>query len=185
MRKLIYIGVLMAIGLVSFSSFSGAASKVKLEEIVMQQEMEIDGLKAQLADTSKRLEALEKEPSNTNESLTERMNSAEKNINTLMKIHNIDEKSILNYVENLPTHYRRAFTEYYFSIEPNVLHLADDVVIGSEYYNILDYISISEIQEIVKKAYYESKHKDSGYTTVKIYYTTPDKTRAVLDVPLK
>jgi hypothetical protein len=71
MRKIIVlVGIFTILGIGGFIGKAidvNATSKVELEDIVMKQQADIESLKSQLSDTTKRLEALESKQSNTDQ----------------------------------------------------------------------------------------------------------------------
>ncbi|WP_404330356.1 hypothetical protein [Mesobacillus maritimus] len=160
-----------------------AVSKKALEEIVMEQQMAIEALQTQLLAVEEKVEAL---AWNNNENMVLRLSQSEDNINRLMKIHGIDEESIQEDLTRIPEQLRGIIREGlmvtplardYFSYD-------DMATIGNPYYNIFEYISEKEIQELVRNIYYEMKTDEMNFTRALIYIETPEKRSLAMYVDL-
>ncbi|MDF2789134.1 MAG: hypothetical protein K0S80_2232 [Neobacillus sp.] len=189
MKKHINFAVLLLVltcGILGNSTLTDATSKKQLEEIVMEHEMEMDSLKSQLAEVTKQLETIKNNPV-SNEETELRLSINETNINTLMRIHRIDENSVNDYVSKFQATLKNSISTYlpYHSLDQDYFSGNDDSgPFGSLYYNIFDYISEAEVKQMVRDIYYEIKTDEMNYKTARIYFETPDRGRFALEVSL-
>lgn len=160
-----------------------AVSKKALEEIVMEQQMSIDALQTQLIAAEEKIEAL---ASNSNENVDLRLIQTEENINRLMKIHGIDKESIQQNVAQIPEQLRGIIRDGLMvtPLDRDYFSYDDMATIGNPYYNILDYISEEEIQEIVRNIYYKLKTDEMNFSKALIYIETPEKRSRAMYVDL-
>jgi hypothetical protein len=203
-----------------------ALSKVELEELVQEQQTTIDNLSLQLAEVTKRLEALDSKESNT-EKIDSRLSKVEtiigewddersvirliydldssfnKRVSLLEKINKVDAASIQEYINNLPQHISNEIwrTVYYdsnngcgYSPYPNQNNCTYPIEkdsltfynVGSNNYDIFNYISEEEFKKLVIDAYNENKSDKVIYKNIKVYVTQPfNLTYKIIEIPLQ
>jgi uncharacterized coiled-coil protein SlyX len=191
MKKSLVLAIfaVLFVGLLGTGTMTGAISKVALEELVMEQQLKIDSLESQLIEVTKKLEEIENNSEGYQE-LEKRVSLNEKNIDVLMRIHQLDEESIQKQVANIPGRLRGILPEHLnhfrnYPMEDGGVYIDLGYNFGSEHYNVFNYISEAEFEKLVREAYNDVKLDGDKFTKIVIYVALPGNPENTIEISVE